>query len=145
MNLNFNWRTFLWIAKYLSRILISLIISVFIHFLAHLYKIYFGIKWVLFIYTFISYLLNLFQIPSCFKGSFKCYVVTYIRSGVQPKYYNFITILGELCHTLYLYFILAGLGLGFNLKFSENYSNSVVVVALCFCCWIPHAKYLIPD
>ena len=34
---------------------------------------------------------------------------------------------GEMCPTLYLclYFILEGLGLGFNLKFSENYSKII--------------------
>ena len=44
-----------------------------------------------------------------------------------------------MCHTLYLcmYFILEGLGLGFNLTFSENYSKiikgpGVAAVALVF-------------
>ena len=47
--------------------------------------------------------------------------------------------LGEMCHTLYLclylYFILEGLGLGFNLKLSENYSKIIKgpgVVAVMF-------------
>ena len=50
-----------------------------------------------------------------------------------------ITSLGEMCHTLYLclYFILEGLGLGFNLKLSDNYSKiiegpGVAAVALGF-------------
>ena len=63
---------------------------------------------------------------------------------ILPDDHNLIirggTSLGEMCHTLYLclYFILKGLGLGFNLKFSENSSKIIKgpgVAAVAFGFW----------